>query len=132
MPQCGVGVAAAGLLAPLRPAAAGDSHQTAAAPLHRAAPLQTACTVNVDLAFIRCCSWLVHFLQAAGQPPVQPVTLALVDAAGPDDFLDLVRGGLTVAMEALPPASLFGIIGISDSITLVDMSGRGACLPVNA
>lgn len=57
------------------------------------------------------------------QPPVQQVTLALVDAAGPDDFLDLVRGGLTVAMEALPPGSLFGLIGISDCISLVDMSG---------
>jgi hypothetical protein len=61
--------------------------------------------------------------QAAGQPSVLPVTLALVDAAGPDDFLDLVRGGLTVAMEALPRGSLFGLIGISDCITLVDMSG---------
>jgi hypothetical protein len=55
---------------------------------------------------------------------VLPVTLALVDAAGPDDFLDLVRGGLTVAMEALPPGSLFGLIGISDCITLVDLSGQ--------
>ncbi len=54
---------------------------------------------------------------------MQQVTLALVDAAGPDDFLDLVRGGLTVAMEALPPGSLFGLIGISDCISLVDMSG---------
>jgi hypothetical protein len=62
---------------------------------------------------------------------VLPVTLALVDAAGPDDFLDLVRGGLTVAMEALPPGSLFGLIGISDCITLVDMSGqRGAAAAV--
>lgn len=65
--------------------------------------------------------------QDGAEPPVLPVTLALVDAAGPDDFLDLVRGGLTVAMEALPPGSLFGLIGISDCITLVDMSGqRGA------
>jgi hypothetical protein len=27
-------------------------------------------------------------------------------------------------MEALPPGSLFGLIGISDCITLVDMSGQ--------
>lgn len=64
--------------------------------------------------------------QAAGQAPVLPVTLALVDAAGPDDFLDLVRGGLTVAMEALPRGSLFGLIGVTDCITLVDMSGQGS------
>lgn len=52
------------------------------------------------------------------------MTLALVDVSGPDDFMDLVRGGLTVALEALAPGSLFGLIGISDSITLVDMSGQ--------
>jgi hypothetical protein len=30
-----------------------------------------------------------------------------------------------VAMEALPPGSLFGLIGVSDCISLVDMSGQG-------
>lgn len=55
---------------------------------------------------------------------MSPVTLALVDVAGPGDFLELVQGGLTVAMEALPPGSLFGLIGISDCISLVDMSGQ--------
>jgi hypothetical protein len=64
-------------------------------------------------------------LQGDGQPAVSPVTLALVDVAGPGDFLELVQGGLTVAMEALPPGSLFGLIGVSDCISLVDMSGQG-------
>jgi hypothetical protein len=61
----------------------------------------------------------------ASSGAVHPITLAVVDAAGPSDFLALVRGGLAVALEALPPGSLFGLIGVSSCISLVDMSGPG-------
>lgn len=76
-----------------------------------------------------CCQWSV--LQVAAHPPVLPVTLAVVDAAGPDDWLDLVRGSLLLALEALPPSSLFALIGVSDCITLVDMSGEHTLGGVN-
>lgn len=58
-----------------------------------------------------------------GQPTAVPVTLMLVDTSGPEEFLELVRGGLSVAVDALDPASLIGLVGVSDSITLVDISG---------
>ncbi|KAF6265854.1 hypothetical protein COO60DRAFT_1697553 [Scenedesmus sp. NREL 46B-D3] len=59
----------------------------------------------------------------AGQPAAVPVTLLLVDTAGPDEFLDLVRGALGLGLDALPPDSLVGLLGVSDCITLVDMAG---------
>eukprot|EP00879_Flechtneria_rotunda_P001812 GHRR01001976.1.p1 GENE.GHRR01001976.1~~GHRR01001976.1.p1 ORF type:complete len:996 (+),score=422.55 GHRR01001976.1:2722-5709(+) len=65
----------------------------------------------------------------AAESHAVPVTLVLVDVAGPEEFLELVRSGLNVALEALHPAGLFGIIGVSDSISLVDVSGSGVpCL----
>jgi hypothetical protein len=60
----------------------------------------------------------------SGQPTAVPVTLLLVDTSGPDEFLDLVRGGLSLGLEALPADSLVGLLGVSDCITLVDMAGR--------
>jgi hypothetical protein len=51
------------------------------------------------------------------------VTLLLVDTSGPDEFLDLVRGSLALGLDALPPDSLVGLLGVSDCITLVDMAG---------
>lgn len=59
-----------------------------------------------------------------GQPAAVPVTLLLVDVSGPDEFLDLVRSGITVSLEALDPSSLVGVIGVCDSITLVGMAGE--------
>lgn len=56
-------------------------------------------------------------------PPVLPVTLAVVDVAGPGEFRDLVRAGLASALEALHPDSLFGLVAVSDAITLVDLAG---------
>lgn len=39
-----------------------------------------------------------------------PVTLALVDAGGGEEWLELVRGALAAALEALPPSALFGLV----------------------
>ena len=39
-----------------------------------------------------------------------PVTLALVDAGGGEEWLELVRGALAAALEALPPGALFGLV----------------------
>ncbi|WIA11779.1 hypothetical protein OEZ85_011873 [Tetradesmus obliquus] len=61
----------------------------------------------------------------AGQPAAVPVTLLLVDTAGPGEFLELVRGGLSLGLEALPADSLVGLLGVADCITLVDMAGAG-------
>jgi len=41
---------------------------------------------------------------------VAPVTLALVDAGGGEDWLELVRGALAAALEALPASALFGLV----------------------
>jgi hypothetical protein len=60
----------------------------------------------------------------SGQPTAVPVTLLLVDTSGPDEFLELVRAGLSLGLDALPPDSLVGLLGVSDCITLVDMAGE--------
>ena len=47
---------------------------------------------------------------AAAEVAVAPVTLALVDAGGGEEWLELVRGALAAAVEALPPSALFGLV----------------------
>ena len=47
--------------------------------------------------------------------------IALVDlsAAGPGggiEFIELVRSALEAALEALPPAALFGLVTFSDKV----------------
>ena len=52
----------------------------------------------------------------AAQPPV---CLVLVDASGDEDFLEVARAALHAAVAALceaAPATLFGIIGFSDTV----------------
>jgi hypothetical protein len=96
-------------------------------------------TVGYSLALFKVLPCCLDILQAAypgsagaaaqgvsGQPTAVPVTVLLVDTAGPDEFLDLVRGGLALGLEALPPDSLMGLMGVSDCITLVDMAGEWA------
>ncbi len=49
-----------------------------------------------------------------------PVYIALVDlgggGGGSHEFIELVRSALEAALEALPPAALFGLITFSDKV----------------
>lgn len=46
----------------------------------------------------------------------QAVFLALVDLSGGEDYLELVRGALQAALEALPSTALFGLITFADQV----------------
>ena len=46
----------------------------------------------------------------AAEVAVAPVMLALVDAGGGEEWLELVRGALAAALEALPASALFGLV----------------------
>eukprot|EP00195_Chlamydomonas_chlamydogama_P017072 CAMPEP_0202896248 /NCGR_PEP_ID=MMETSP1392-20130828/5266_1 /ASSEMBLY_ACC=CAM_ASM_000868 /TAXON_ID=225041 /ORGANISM="Chlamydomonas chlamydogama, Strain SAG 11-48b" /LENGTH=777 /DNA_ID=CAMNT_0049581523 /DNA_START=303 /DNA_END=2636 /DNA_ORIENTATION=+ len=50
-----------------------------------------------------------------------PVYIALVDTAGEEDFIELVRSALLAALEALPPGALFGLITFSNKLGLHDL-----------
>jgi len=41
---------------------------------------------------------------------VAPVTVALVDASGSEEWLELMRSALAAALEALPGTVLFGLV----------------------
>ena len=57
-----------------------------------------------------------------------PVYVALVDVAGGEDALDLIRSSVMAALEALDPGALFGLISFSESVTLHLLGGGGrAC-----
>ncbi|KAK9831909.1 hypothetical protein WJX81_008153 [Elliptochloris bilobata] len=66
-------------------------------------------------------------LQAEGggamEVAVAPVTLALVDAGGGEEWLELVRGALAAALEALPPTALFGLVTFGTQVELWDVRG---------
>jgi hypothetical protein len=51
-----------------------------------------------------------------GEECSPPVYIAVVDTAGGDDFLEVVRAGLHAAIAALPPDALLGLLTFSDSI----------------
>ena len=42
--------------------------------------------------------------------------LALVDLSGSEDYLELVRGALQAALEALPSTALFGLITFASQV----------------
>jgi hypothetical protein len=52
-----------------------------------------------------------------------PLVLALVDAAGCEDFMDVVKSALLALVESLPPGARFGLITFSDRIGLHDLQG---------
>ena len=57
-----------------------------------------------------------------------PVVLALVDVAGCDDFVEVVKSALLALVESLPPGAQFGLITFSDRIGLHDLQGALAAL----
>ena len=63
-----------------------------------------------------------------------PVYVALVDVAGGEDALDLIRSSIMAALEALDPGALFGLVSFSESVTLHCLGGEGASvsIPVQA
>eukprot|EP00887_Chlorella_sp_A99_P008180 scaffold12.g8180.t1 len=62
------------------------------------------------------------------EAPAAPVFVALVDAAGPPDFLEGVATALTAALEALPPDALFGLVLFSDKLGLCAPSPAGTAV----
>lgn len=61
------------------------------------------------------------FLQAAagsGEQAIdgRPIYIALVDLTCSLDFLELIKSGLLAALEAVPPASQFGLITFSHKV----------------
>ena len=56
-----------------------------------------------------------------------PVTLALVDAGGGEEWLELVRGALAAALEALPPSALFGLVAFGAHVRARARTGQ--CVP---
>lgn len=59
-----------------------------------------------------------------------PVYVALVDVAGGEDALDLIRSSVMAALEALDPGALFGLISFSESVTLHLLGGGGESVSV--
>ncbi|KAK9823450.1 hypothetical protein WJX72_002854 [[Myrmecia] bisecta] len=55
--------------------------------------------------------------------PAQPIYLALVDVACSEEFLELVKSALLAALEAIPPAALFGLVTFSRKVGLYDLQG---------
>lgn len=51
------------------------------------------------------------------QVPCTPVYLALVDATGGGVFLELIKGAVLAALEALPACSLFGLATFSHEVS---------------
>jgi hypothetical protein len=50
---------------------------------------------------------------------VVPACVALVDATGGEEYMELVRSALLAALEALPEGSLFGLATFSDQVTRI-------------
>ena len=50
----------------------------------------------------------------------QPIYIALIDLTCSLDFLELVKSGLLAALEAVPPASLFGLVTFSHKVKCVN------------
>ncbi|GAQ81540.1 sec23/Sec24 zinc finger family protein [Klebsormidium nitens] len=53
----------------------------------------------------------------------RPVYIAAVDLSAGEDFLELVKSALLAALEALPPAALFGLVTFSHKLGLYDCQG---------
>ena len=49
----------------------------------------------------------------------QPIYIALIDLTCSLDFLELVKSGLLAALEAVPSASLFGLVTFSHKVNCV-------------
>ncbi|KAK3249379.1 hypothetical protein CYMTET_41189, partial [Cymbomonas tetramitiformis] len=58
-----------------------------------------------------------------GQLLQRPVTIALVDLSGGEEFLELVKSALLAALEALPSVTLFGLVTFSHKLGLYDVQG---------
>lgn len=57
--------------------------------------------------------------------------MALVDLTCSIDFLELVKSGLLAALEAVPPASLFGLVTFSHKVPSVAQWARPqSCLGI--
>ena len=52
----------------------------------------------------------------------QPIYIALIDLTCSLDFLELVKSGLLAALEAIPPASLFGLVTFSHKVNCMNMA----------
>lgn len=47
---------------------------------------------------------------------VTPVYVALVDATGSEDYIELVKSALLAALEALPLSALFGLATFTNQV----------------
>lgn len=46
----------------------------------------------------------------------QPLYVALVDTAASPEFVEVARSALLAALEAMPPAALFGLITVAEEV----------------
>ena len=70
---------------------------------------------------------VVPFIQAAADSQGhavdgQPIYIALIDLTCSLDFLELVKSGLLAALEAVSPASLFGLVTFSHKVNCMNMA----------
>jgi len=47
---------------------------------------------------------------------VTPVYVALVDATGSEDYIELVKSALLAALESLPQSALFGLATFTNQV----------------
>lgn len=62
----------------------------------------------------------------------KPIYIALVDLTCGVDFLELVKSGLLAALEAVPPASVFGLVTFSHKVDSVLVWTRQSCFGMPA
>ncbi len=61
-----------------------------------------------------------------------PVLLALVDATGGDEWIELVRSALLAALEAVPPYTLFGLCTFSNKVSRANAQSSPRVHSVNS
>ena len=61
--------------------------------------------------------WLQAGQGESGEVVGQPMYVAMVDLTCDVDFLELAKSGLLAALEAIPPASLFGLTTFSRRVS---------------
>ena len=54
---------------------------------------------------------------------MSPVIVLLVDTAGGRSFLALARRAIAAALDAAPAGSRFALVGVSDCLSLLDLTG---------
>eukprot|EP00281_Chroomonas_sp_CCMP1168_P026358 CAMPEP_0206221612 /NCGR_PEP_ID=MMETSP0047_2-20121206/5511_1 /ASSEMBLY_ACC=CAM_ASM_000192 /TAXON_ID=195065 /ORGANISM="Chroomonas mesostigmatica_cf, Strain CCMP1168" /LENGTH=720 /DNA_ID=CAMNT_0053644365 /DNA_START=125 /DNA_END=2287 /DNA_ORIENTATION=+ len=55
------------------------------------------------------------------KPEERPACIAVVDVSGSEEFVEIARSGILALIEALPPATLFGLIAVDSSVCVYDM-----------